>query len=379
MRILHLSDDGLPDWRVEKAALTAKKNGHELFFGGRLNRNSHSTAFSEIYPIEWNAAAMLGIPYFYHRVKKQIERLVKFVRPDIVHSHNIGSAKVSHELGLPFVFDDHEYFGMLSLVNSENIKLHNSTHRHSGLRRTIYGIKLGFISQRSISNWTKWERELVSSVPTITVSEQIAHELRKVRAGSTKDMFVVPNFPLEVETTEFREPQLHEKLSCVYAGGDSKFKQVTNRDISGLPNLFMSRDIGNLTIIGWEPESSEKFKATGFLPREKMFHEMKQNSIGLIPWKKHWSHTFLNPNKAYEYPHAGLFVMVTSDLTSVIRTLQGNCLSFEDYDDLALKLKHYKSNMDELYRKRLNIFNYARRNLIWEKYERNIFSAYNSA
>jgi hypothetical protein len=378
MRILHLSDDGLPDWRVEKAAMTAKKNGHEVFFGGRLNSNSHSTAFSEIYPIKWSAAAMVGIPYFYHRVKKQIERLVKFVRPDIVHSHNIGSAKVSHELGLPFVFDNHEYFGMLSLVNAENMKLHDSTGRHSGISRTIYRIKIDFITRRSISNWTKWERELVSSVPTITVSEQIANDLRKTRAGSTKDIFVVPNFPLEVETTEFREPPLHEKLSCVYAGGDSKFKQVTNRDITGLPNLFMSRNIGNLTIIGWEPESSEKFKATGFLPREKMFNEMTQNSIGLIPWKKHWSHLFLNPNKAYEYAHAGLFVLVTSDLTPVIHTLGDNCLKFEDYDDLALKLEHFKSNMDELYRKRLNIYNYARRNLIWEKYERNIISAYNS-
>jgi predicted adenine nucleotide alpha hydrolase (AANH) superfamily ATPase len=28
MRVLYLSDDGLPDWRVEKSALTAKKNGH---------------------------------------------------------------------------------------------------------------------------------------------------------------------------------------------------------------------------------------------------------------------------------------------------------------------------------------------------------------
>jgi Glycosyltransferase Family 4 len=378
MRILHLSDDGLPDWRVEKTAMTAKKNGHEVFFGGRLNSNSHSTAFSEIYPIKWSAAAMVGVPYFYHRVKKQIERLVKFVRPDIVHSHNIGSAKVSHELGLPFVFDNHEYFGMLSLVNAENIKLHDSTGRHSGISRTIYRIKIDFITRRSISNWTKWEKELVSSVPTITVSEQIAHDLRKARGGSTKDIFVVPNFPLEVETTEFREPPLHEKLSCVYAGGDSKFKQVTNRDITGLPNLFMSRNIGNLTIIGWEPESSEKFKATGFLPREKMFNEMTQNSIGLIPWKKHWSHLFLNPNKAYEYAHAGLFVLVTSDLTPVIHTLGDNCLTFEDYDDLALKLEHFKSNMDELYRKRLNIYNYARRNLIWEKYERNIISAYNS-
>lgn len=379
MRILHLSDDGLPDWRVEKSALTAKKNGHDVFFGGRLNRNSRSTVFSEIYPIKWNAAAMIGIPYYYHGVKKQIERLVKLVRPDIVHSHNIGSAKVSHDLGLPFVFDDHEYFGMLSLVNAENLKIHDSTYQYSGLGSIIHRIKSGIISQRSISNWTRWERELVSSIPTITVSEQIAHDFRKIKAGSTKDIFVVPNFPLEVETTEFSQPQPHEELSCVYAGGDSKYKRVTNRDICGLPNLFMSRNIGNLTIIGWEEEALEKFKATGFLPREKMFYEMIQSSIGLIPWKKHWSHPFLNPNKAYEYAHAGLFVMVTSDLGSVIHTLEDNCLTFEDYDDLALKLQNIKTSLDGLYKRRLNIFKYARSNLIWEKYERNIISAYNSA
>ena len=109
MRILHLSDDGLPDWRVEKSALTAKKNGHVVFFGGRLKSASHSTIFSETYPIEWTASAMLGIPYYYHCVKKQIERLAQQVRPDIVHSHNIGSAKISLDLNLPTVFDDHEY------------------------------------------------------------------------------------------------------------------------------------------------------------------------------------------------------------------------------------------------------------------------------
>jgi hypothetical protein len=378
MRILHLSDDGLPDWRVEKSALSAKKKGYEVVFAGRLNSIPQSTVFSETYPIKWTAAAMIGIPYYYRRVKKQIEKLVKQVRPDIVHSHNIGSAKISHYLGLPMVFDDHEYFRMLSLVNAENIKFQNRVQLTSGLKRTIQSMKLSFISRQSISNWTRWERDLVSSVPTITVSEQIAHDFRKMRAGSTKDIFVVPNFPLEVETTEFSEPQPHEKLSCVYAGGDSKHKQATNRDISGLTNLFVDNDIGNLTIIGWEEEASVKFKATGFLPREKMFHEMIQNSIGLIPWKKHWSHPFLNPNKAYEYAHAGLFVMVTSDLRSVIHTLEDNCFTFEDYDDLALKLQNIKTNMDGLYKKRLNIFNYARSNLIWEKYERNIISAYNS-
>jgi hypothetical protein len=236
-------------------------------------------------------------------------------------------------------------------------------------------MKLSFISRQSISNWTKWEKELVSSVPTITVSEQIAQELTKDRDGG-KGIFVVPNFPKEAEATEFSEPKSHKYLSCVYAGGDSKQKQVTNRDISGLTNLFVDNDIGNLTIIGWEAESSEKFKATGFLERDKMYSEMSQNSTGLIPWKKHWSHPFLNPNKAYEYAHAGLFVMLTSDLTSVINTLGDNCLTFEDYDDLASKLEYFKTNMHDLYEKRLKIFNYARSNLVWEKHDKKILDAY---
>ncbi len=375
MRILHLSDDGLPDWRVEKSAQSAKKKGYEVFFAGRLNSIAQSTVFSETYPIKWTAAAMIGIPYYYHSVKKQIEKLLKEVRPDIIHSHNIGSAKISHHLGLPMVFDDHEYFRMLSLVNAENLKFQNGVQLTSGLKRTIQSMKLSFISRQSISNWTKWEKDLVSSVPTITVSEQIAHELTKDRDGG-KQIFVVPNFPMEAEAGEFSEPKSHKYLSCVYAGGDRKHKQVTNRDISGLTNLFVDNDIGNLTIIGWEAESSEKFKATGFLERDKMFSEMSQNSTGLIPWKKHWSHPFLNPNKAYEYAHAGLFVMLTSDLTSVISTLGDNCLTFEDYDDLASKLEYFKTNMDDLYEKRLKIFNYARTKLVWEKHDKKILDAY---
>ena len=376
MRILHLSDDGLPDWRVEKSALTAKKAGHEVFFGGRLDDNAKSTIFSEIHRINWTAGALVGIPYYYHRVKRQIVKLVKQLGPDIIHSHNIGSAKISHDLGLPAVFDNHEYFGMLSRVNSENIKLQNTQNLKSGFDRIKQNMKVSFISQQSISNWTNWEKELVLSVPTITVSEQIANELREVADGKTKEIIVVPNFPLETEIS-FKEPQDHGHLSSVYAGGDSKHKQVTNRDISGLTNLFADNDIGNLTIIGWEhAESSEKYKATGFLPRDKMFSEMSQNSIGLIPWKKHWSHPFLNPNKAYEYAHAGLFVMLTSDLRSVVSTLKDNCLTFEDYDDLASKLEYFRSNTDELYERRLKIFNYARKNLFWEKHEQKIMDAY---
>lgn len=374
MRVLHLSDDGLPDWRVEKSALTGRKNGHQVFFGGRLGIIPSSNVFSGVYRVQWTAGAMIGLPYYYHCVKKQIENLVKLVKPDIIHSHNIGSAKISHDLGLPFVFDDHEYFKMLSRVNAEKRKFNNNSMQKSIFLKVISDAKLNFMNRQSVLKWTKWEEELIRSVPTMTVSEQIARDLRKIRG--VKSVFVVPNFPMKAETTDFTQPLWHEKLSSVYAGGDTKAVHVPNRDISGLPVVFAKNDIGSLTIIGWEKELTRKVKSTGLLPREKMFLEMFQNSIGLVPWKKHWSHHFLNPNKAYEYAHAGLFVMLTSDLTPLIETLRDNCSTFEDYDDMIVKIRYFMDNMDELYSNRVKIFNYARTNLVWENYEENIISAY---
>jgi glycosyltransferase involved in cell wall biosynthesis len=70
--------------------------------------------------------------------------------------------------------------------------------------------------------------------------------------------------------------------------------------------------------------------------------------------------------------------MLTSDLTSVVDTLKENCLTFEDYEDLALKLQYFKSNIEELYKKRIDTFNHARNYLTWEKYEKNIIDAYKS-
>ena len=374
MKILHLSDDGLPDWRVEKSALTAVKKGHQVFFAGRLSNYTKSTHFSEVYHINWTAGALIGFPYYYHCVKKQVEKLVKLVKPDIVHSHNIGSAKISNDLRLPFVFDDHEYFTVLSKVNAENIKVTKESKHEWDTRKFIREAKLKFVVSQSLAKWPQWEEDSVYSAPTITVSEQIARALRK-KAGS-KNIFVVPNFPLKEETDDIEKPQLHDELSSVYAGGDKKNNKVSNRDISGLTDVFVKNDIGPLTIIGWEQQLSRKIKATGFLPRKEMYCEMYKNSIGLVPWKKHWSHPFLNPNKAYEYAHAGLFIMLTSDLTSLTETLGVNCTTFEDYGDMIEKMRYYAQNKDELYGKRVKIFDFARNKLIWENYEKQIMNAY---
>ncbi|HEX7179766.1 MAG TPA: hypothetical protein VF220_08570, partial [Nitrososphaeraceae archaeon] len=159
------------------------------------------------------------------------------------------------------------------------------------------------MNSRTISTWTKWEEQLVSKHPTITVSEQIAVDLKK--NSSSSKVFVVPNFPMKFETEDFAEPIAHKEISTVYVVAENKHIRTANRDVSNLTELFDKEQVGRLTIIGWEPEVSGHVKVTGFLSREEMFREMTHHSIGVIPWKKHWSHKFVSPNKAYEYAHAG--------------------------------------------------------------------------
>ena len=73
------------------------------------------------------------------------------------------------------------------------------------------------INYFAIRLWSKWEQEVVSSSPTIMVSDKIAKELRTI-AGASDRVFVVPNFPMTSEVQGVQKPIFHDNLSSVYAG-----------------------------------------------------------------------------------------------------------------------------------------------------------------
>jgi hypothetical protein len=382
LRILHISEGRLPDWRIEKSAISASNLGYETFFMGDDSINYSNKIFSKLYKIHWTAKTRLGISTSWHYLKKEVEKVIKEVKPDLVHAHNIFSAKMISEFGLPFIYDDHEYWSQYPKIISEMADRFcwKDKSPENILRIVAIGLPVRIrriiINRYTLHLWTSWEKEVVSSAPTITVSDKIAEELKD--SGNTNRVFVVPNFPMKSETDNIEKPYVHSKLSSVYAGSDGFNKQkVPSRNIDGITDTFINGDIGGLTIIGWEGScSSKKITYKGRLSRRAMFDEMSKHSIGLLPWKKHWSHGFVSPNKAYEYAHAGLFVGCTSTFETVLRTLKDNCISFEDYSDLVSQLEYFRDNLDEFYKKRLKIFEFAKNNLIWEKYEKNIFRAY---
>ena len=378
MKVLHLSEYGLPDWRIEKSAITAKREGYDVFFAGQKKREDYlNDIFNKIYEIEINIIVKYKFPFYYQIVKKKINNIIKEIRPDIIHAHNIFCGKIATEFDIPFVFDDHEYSSMYGKIVHETFKTLESqaTSTSNKIRWCIRKNIKAYMSNL----WTKWEKEIVSQYPIITVSDKIAEEFRKY--SSNNKIVVVPNVPMKNEVRHLIDPAYHQEMSSVYMGSDGfTGYYYPNRDMSGLLETFKNNEIGRLDIIGWKDTNNEnsKIKFHGYIAREYAFKILIKSSIGLVPWKRHWSHVYVNPNKTFDYAHSGLLVMCTSDLSAISSFLGGNCILFNDYIDLAQKLEYLSNNMEELNKLRIKSFNFAKDNLIWEKYDHNIINVYNS-
>jgi glycosyltransferase involved in cell wall biosynthesis len=382
LKILHISHESLPDRRVEKSAITGINHGHEVSFAGsKISDDYNLNTFASKHEIIWSAKARYGIPVYWHTVKKVFEKILRSVKPDVVHAHNIFSAKMVSELGTPFVYDDHEYWSKSAKALYEiedHLSGQDGPKNIHPLIKKLRSYKRKYVNKKVNKLWSKWERDIVSSHPTITVSNAIADEL-KLFATDAGKIYVVPNFPLRIEVKDIGFPTRQSTLSSVYAGGDGYNKIIfPQKNIEGFVESFGLHDIGILNIIGWQgnPSPDSNVIYFDFLPRQSMFSEMSRHSIGLIPWKAHWLHRYSSPNKAYEYAHSGLFVMCSASLKPVIEYLEDNCMTFENYGQMVSELKYFKENLNELYAKRVRIFDFARSNLLWEKYDKNIISAY---
>jgi glycosyltransferase involved in cell wall biosynthesis len=378
-KILHLSDGSLPDWRIEKAAISSKNRGYEVYFAGlKPESNYKRSIFSQIFNLSWNPKARYRLPYQWHTLKKQMKKIIAEVRPDIIHAHNVFSAKMAKEIdSYPIVYDNHEYwskFLVYQYESSTDVNYYDNDMMDRIKRNIItFGNQ---IKKNTRKMWIEWELEITNSYPSLVPSMSIKSDLSRI----SNKIFVLPNFPLKTEIEKIDPPKKHDHFSSVYAG-TSPFKgyQTPIKNIDGFLDLFRTGSLGKLSVIGWTASDSEFVKYHGFMDRTDMINEMSKNSVGFIPWKKHPFHTFCSPNKAYEYAHTGLIILSTNSLQPIFDTLQDNAVGFDDYTDMVGKVQNLISNSEEVFTKRTKTYEFARNNLLWENYEDNIFEAYKQA
>ena len=77
MKVLHVSDNPLPDIRAEKMAYVSKKRGWEIFFAGPPSNEFAlgEKIFDGIYDVPWNRYVRLGLPPYFQSVTRKMKRL----------------------------------------------------------------------------------------------------------------------------------------------------------------------------------------------------------------------------------------------------------------------------------------------------------------
>lgn len=360
MNVLHVSNNGFPDTRVERAARTAKKDGHVVSFAGPYVDKAHSVNIFDLsFELPFNKLSNSAIPFYWGVLRRKLSEVINDFNPDIIHAHNVVAAKLASETGIPFIYDDHEYW-------SKRCKIFANIWNPNKLY-------LKWL-------WTRWEDEVLRKAKAIVaVNEMMAKEHR----NRNKKVFVVPNFP-SIEETEYLKPNFDTayRLSSVYIGNDFSLlqegKNLAHRNVDEIIDFFNQNDVGSFVIVGDDRlPSSVNVNSLGFLRHDKMMRELTKHHIGLLPWKKHWYHKYCDPNKPYEYAHSGLLVVAASDFLNVKNNLGNYCILYDDLNELRNILSYYGNNLEELHSLKKKIRIFAIKNLTWEKRcEKNILKAY---
>ncbi len=373
VKVLHIHDSDLDDPRIVNAAVTGKKAGYEPHFCGvRTADHMDSDVFASYHYIDFTSKAKIsrrltgtsldGLWPWYPWPKeamlaeKRMRQVVDRVRPAIIHAHNIFAAWHCSALGIPLVLDDHELFSFQVRI--------------SGAK----GIKAAERERR----WAEKERQLAGRHPVITVSEPIAEHYRQF-AGKA---FCVPNYPMKNEINPGLElvPATGGRLVSIYLGADSMHNPNPIRNIAGLHDIFDNGSDGRLVRIGVKSPNNNTIRSVGNIPMADAYEiMMRQGHFGLLPWKKHWFHRYVSPNKIGEYAHCGLLPIVISDAEFVIGELGGHCETFDEYDQLKKKLVYYNQDRQGLDKKRRGLLEFAKSHLTWEKHEGKILEAYRAA
>ncbi|MGC8962209.1 MAG: glycosyltransferase, partial [Candidatus Bathyarchaeia archaeon] len=333
----------------------------ETYFAGPYSNRSAlpENGFKGFFTLNWSGSARLHLPLRWRAVKNALKRIVVSLKPDLIHAHNIFAARLTHELGLKMVYDDHEYWPL-------ELKAMRGYTSSSGFVK----VYLSWLASR-------WSKAVADKAPVIAVSPTVMQDyLKHGRA------FLVPNYPnkLEIRLMRNRRKPL-KRLSCVVIGRDFP-AQVSFRDTSGLLEALADKKTVETTLIGPPKALTDnlRVRSLGYLNYVDLLMELPRHHVGLIPWKPHWFHKYCNPNKAYQYAHAGLAVVAPYTMQPVIEAIGRDlCLTFRDFQELAEILHDLSGDLKYTLRLGRETREHARKNLLWELYEDDIQKAYEAA
>jgi hypothetical protein len=328
MKILHTTPKGLPDWRIEREAYIARKAGHSVEL---LGMGKATTPFLDVFDKITMVRAINNRQAALDKsIRKEWADAVESISPDLIHANDIIAAKFSSNLGIPMVYDDHEYWSA---------------------QRIIYD-RWPFWKRRAIKPFIDvipiWEREILSKHVTLSVSEEIVREHRKI----CKHVFLLRNLSLGEEVEGL--PSNPNRAGVAYVGGDFKLKRFgLHRDMTGLQDFV-------------------KFDSFSGLPRDVLYQNLTNYRFGLLPFRTTPYTKYISSTKTFDYLNCGLQVLMTRTLHKSHGSLPYT-YPFDDYHEIPTLMEELEPVKPK------EIMAYANKELIWEAQQDSLFKAYEIA
>jgi len=328
MKILHTTPKGLPDWRIEREAYLAKQAGHSIEL---LGMGDKTTPYLDVFD---NITMLRSINnrqvVLDKKIRKEWVEAIESISPDLIHANDIIAAKYSSAANIPMVYDDHEYWSA-QILNYRGWPL----WKRLAIRPFFEAVP-------------KWEREILSKYVTITVSDGIAEEHRRI----CKHVFVLRNFNLRFEVQDL--PINPDRKGIAYVGADFQLKHFApHRDMTGLKDVV-------------------EFDALFNLPRDVLHEKLTTYRFGLLPFKATEYSKYSGSAKTFDYLNCGLQVLMTRELYEAQGELRYT-YPFDKYSDIIPMTKTIEEIPPS------EIMEYAHRELVWESQQHLLFDAYEIA
>lgn len=292
--------------------------------------NDYKGTFDEKYtfPFTMNAWHLM----FNDRAKSIIRNSVKKLKPDLIHVHDCQAMIILHGIGIPTVFDDHEYLSKQLFLEPpilKHSKVSNAARKAVRylFRRYAYG----------------WESMIMRDTPIIVTNERVQEDYKK--RGAKKNVEVVHNFPARYQIEHLDELlEIFEdaKEGVAYCGGDWGESDSPHRDTTGL------YDIVDVKVICG-------------LPHNQMLSQLTKYKFGIVGWKPHPTLEWKNQNKCYEYMHAGCQLIIGEHLAWQFDKGLPWIHTFKTYDEIPEIIE----NAPDISPQR--IARYARANYSWNR------------
>ncbi|TFH03574.1 MAG: hypothetical protein E4H14_16510 [Candidatus Thorarchaeota archaeon] len=315
MKILHAYHKNKPDHRIEREAYIAKQQGHQIIFLGMgAAEKPQLDVFDDFITIRSVNNREVATD---ESIRSEWAEVVSEIDPDIIHANDIIAAHFSSKLKTPMVYDDREYWSWQRI----QFKSWPMWKR---------------IAIRPFTNAIpKWEKELISKYVTITVSEGIAAEQRKI----SPNIFVLRNFGL---LSEFKDVPINpNREGIAYVGSDYNLKKFAkHRDLTGVKDLV-------------------SFDVFSGLPRQELYNKLSNYRFGLLPFRYSDYHKYVSASKTYDYLNCGLQVIMTRVLYEA-----HDKLPFTYPFDEFTGLQNIIDNTEYVNPK--EILEYSHKNLVWE-------------